>query len=352
MKVSELKAALKEIKKTVPSIRISGLNKPKLEALYNKHKTKIQKLEESVKEILSQEKKVAKKAAQKAAKAVAKEAVAQKAAKAVATKVIEKPVEKPLEKVVKKKKKKATKVVEKVEESDKKGIVHNTLYYSAAEQVFFNPDLLRMIGGMKKDLELGELVRKVIDDNKFWVEGSDDLNSLYPGILSDQLIEELKAKKNPAYSEYVGSGSWYGGSGSHTANLSNLLSEVLSTEDILTGEDINDISLIDVEDFDDDADITPFFSDYIDVIRDQAAYNEEEARDLKERQDEGEELDYEEERAVTAWFDPLNFDYGPDVFRLKLTYKTEKQRQRIIYVLEVFNSQLAQAMIETGDYSE
>jgi len=63
MKVSELKAALKEIKKTVPSIRISGLSKPKLEELYNKHKTKIQKLEESVKEILSQEKKAAKKAA-------------------------------------------------------------------------------------------------------------------------------------------------------------------------------------------------------------------------------------------------------------------------------------------------
>jgi hypothetical protein len=238
--------------------------------------------------------------------------------------------------------------VEKVEESDKKGIVHNTLYYSAAEQVFFNPDLLRMIGGMKMDLEVGESVYKVIEDfGKFWIEGSDDLNSVYPGIFTDKLIEELKAKKNPAYSEYVGSGSHYGGSGSHMSELSNLLSEVLSTEDIFTGEDINDISLIDVEDFDEDADITPFFSDYIDVLRDQAAYNEEEARDLKERRDEGEELEYEEERAVNAWFDPLDFDYGPDVFRLKLTYKTEKQRQRIIYVLEVFRGQLEKAIDES-----
>lgn len=129
MKVSELKEALKILKNKYKDIRITGLKKAELVEQYNKYsfnkvKEPVKKVKK-VKEIKEESKKI------------------------------------PVETFIKEAKERRKKKKEEVKEKEEKSIVHNTL--TPAEQVMFNPDLLRMIGGMKKNIERIDILKSNID---------------------------------------------------------------------------------------------------------------------------------------------------------------------------------------------
>lgn len=268
MKVSELREALKVLKKTHKEIKITGLKKAELEALYNKYKTKRQKLEEDIKEIQSRKKPKAKKPK------VKKEKVVKEVAK----------------------------------EPETKSVVHNT--FTNAEQVFFNPDLLRMIGGYKKDLELSEKIEKIVNEVGF-PEGSDDYNTIRGDTFVEALLDDLKIKKNPAVSEIIGFGSYYGGEGSQGGALLDIYDKIIERIDHSFEMKAEKIPYRYYEDIE----------QYFDYLMEYHSNTDEDDRTVDS---EGDEIH------------PISkFDYGPHLYKLKISYTTEEQRKEAIHFLEV-----------------
>jgi signal peptidase I len=142
MKVSELKEALKVLKKTHKEIRLTGLKKKELEDLYNKYSKPVAEVPKSLslKKLGKLKDKKVRKERKKKAKTILKSAVK----KGVVREALKKYLEK--------------------RKADKSG--------KLAEQVLFNPDLLRLIGGFKKDMEK-------VDDLTFIRDRLEIINQLF-----------------------------------------------------------------------------------------------------------------------------------------------------------------------------
>jgi hypothetical protein len=187
---------------------------------------------------------------------------------------------------------------------------------SLAEQVMFNPDLLRMIGGFKKDLEYRDKIEEILDDIYF-AEHSDDSNTAYINTWIEKLLEDLVAKKNPAVSEKIGAFYIYGGEGSHNGALYDMVNrvddkldfpfEIILTSKLVTSDD----------------DIKKYFSEYLE-------YRE------NYYEDEDEDDAIESVREET-----------PEVYQMSIKYKDNKGRLDAIDFLKVFQSVIEKKIEES-----
>jgi hypothetical protein len=196
---------------------------------------------------------------------------------------------------------------------------------SVAEQVLFNPDLLRMIGGYKKDLEYKDKIEEAIGD-LYFPEYSDDSNDVYSDTWIEKLTEDLIAKKNPAKSEKIGSFYIYGGEGSQTGALYDMVKRIHNKLDFPF-----EINLTATRIDDDVTAIRKYFDRYLEYS--EQHYQDREEADEEEDEDEDEDEEEEEDGIIEEIR-----RQRPEVLQMIIKYEDNKGRLGAIEFLKVLGS--------------
>lgn len=191
---------------------------------------------------------------------------------------------------------------------------------SAAEQVMFNPDLMRLIGGFKKDTEMSDVIKKQVRDADFlWGETGDEGKSAYYDDFLAEIIDDLKAKKNPAKSEIQYCGESYGGEGSYVAQFYVLLTQIfdkmkINYDKVEKDYNLDNYSVVKRSEF-----LEEHYTNIWDYLQDEWGNPE----DISEEMD-----NYEDNRI----YNPLDSYYS---LQLIVKYKDETERKYALSVMEL-----------------
>jgi hypothetical protein len=190
---------------------------------------------------------------------------------------------------------------------------------SVAEQVMFNPDLLKSIADYNKTpgSSVGILVKRITDltDNIEFGDNSDDGNEYPSGTFTTELLEDLNNKINPAVSETIGFFYIYGGDGNYGGVFVDVFDKVIA--ELKLPFKMETISVNDSKPYD-------YFRDYIDAVSEQQEISKKRATKMVEDED-------------------------PSYYKVKITYTTDQQRLQAIDVVKAIEIVMEQKYAEVRD---
>jgi len=190
---------------------------------------------------------------------------------------------------------------------------------SVAEQVMFNPDLLKSIADYNKTpgSSVGILVKRITDltDNIEFGDNSDDGNEYHSSTFTTELLEDLNNKINPAVSETIGFFYIYGGDGNYGGVFVDVFDKVIA--ELKLPFKMETIYVNDAKPYD-------YFRDYIDAVSESQEISKKKATKMVEKED-------------------------PSYYKVKITYTTDQQRLQAIDVVKAINIVMEQKYAEVRD---